>query len=490
MSSDAPIFRIAEIDCFERPLRYRLPFRFGAATVSQGVQAFVRVRIVTEDGRSAQGASAELMVPKWFDKRPQLSNDDNIDELRTSLAIARAAYLYDRAPRSAFAHCAVHMAECQTAGNRRGLPALAGAFGAAEIDKAVLDALCNALGISFFAAVQRNAIGLAPAAIAPDVNDGDADAFVRALRPPESIAVRHTVGLADVLRGHPATVSDDLPESLEEVIAHYGVHWFKIKLGGDPHADAVRVGDIARVLDRLPRYGVTLDGNEQYESVDALRELVDRLKATPALGRLMTSLAFVEQPLPPRCTFEASVQALAPAALLIDEADATIDAFPRARAIGYTGVSSKSCKGAYKSLVNAVRCAVWNRAGERHYFLSAEDLTTPAGLAVQQDLALAGVLGLEHIERNGHHYIGGMMSAPEREQTSFLDAHPDLYERSRGAVRLAIYDGTVALRSLSQPGFASGALPDWDTLAPMPAPASGVSFATPRSEPAATGSST
>ena len=38
------------------------------------------------------------------------------------------------------------------------------AFGAAEIDKAVLDALCRALGTSFYDVMQRNAAGIAPAA--------------------------------------------------------------------------------------------------------------------------------------------------------------------------------------------------------------------------------------------------------------------------------------------------------------------------------------
>ena len=54
---------------------------------------------------------------------------------------------------------------------------------------------------------------------------------------------------------------------------------------------------------------------------------------------------------------------------------------------------------------------------------------------------------------------------------------------------VAIRDGMLALRSLSRPGFASGAVPDWDALAPMRAPVSAAPFATPRSEPAATGSS-
>jgi hypothetical protein len=82
-----------------------------------------------------------------------------------------------------------------------------------------------------------------------------------------------------------------------------------------------------------------------------------------------------------------------------------------------------------------------------------------------------------------------MAGASEREQASFLEVHRGLYERSHGVVRLAIRDGMLALRSLSRPGFASGAVPDWDALAPMRAPVSAAPFATPRSEPAATGSS-
>ena len=50
------------------------------------------------------------------------------------------------------------------------------------------------------------------------------------------------------------------------------------------------------------------------------------------------------------------------------------------------------------------------------YFMSAEDLTTQAGVAVQQDLALATLVGATHVERNGHHYVDGMAGAPEEEQ--------------------------------------------------------------------------
>ena len=63
-----------------------------------------------------------------------------------------------------------------------------------------------------------------------------------------------------------------------------------------------------------------------------------------------------------------------------------------------------------------------------------------------------------------------MADLPAHEQAAFLAAHPDLYERSHGAVRLRITNGELAIGSLGCIGFASGAEPDWAALAPMPEP--------------------
>ncbi len=62
--------------------------------------------------------------------------------------------------------------------------------------------------------------------------------------------------------------------------------------------------------------------------------------------------------------------------------------------------------------------------------MSAEDLTTQAGVAVQQDLALATLIGATHVERNGHHYVDGMVGAPPAEEDAFLRHHPDIYHRA------------------------------------------------------------
>jgi hypothetical protein len=152
-----------------------------------------------------------------------------------------------------------------------------------------------------------------------------------------------------------------------------------------------------------------------------------------------------------------------PKPVIIDESDDSLEAFPRAKALGYRGVSSKTCKGIYKSLINAARCAEWGP----DYFMTGEDLTIQAGVALQQDLALVSQLGLTHVERNGHHYVNGMAGLPEAEQQGFLKAHPDLYEQSHGAVRLKISKGMIATKSLRCAGYASAAMPDWTAMKEM-----------------------
>jgi hypothetical protein len=105
--------------------------------------------------------------------------------------------------------------------------------------------------------------------------------------------------------------------------------------------------------------------------------------------------------------------------------------------------------------------------------MSAEDLTTLAGVSVQQDLALVSLLGLGHVERNGHHFIDGMSFAPEPEQAAFARTHPDLYSRSGGPTRLRIEAGRLQLGSLDCPGYAVAADTDFASLRRMRAPPTG-----------------
>jgi len=459
----APRFRVAAIELFERDVRLRMPFRFGVVTLTESPQAFVRARIRLEDGREAEGAAAELLAPKWFDKDPALTNEDNFDQLRASLGRAREQYLAHEA-RTAWAHASPGKGLVEN-------------YGPALLDRALLDAFCRALGVSFYRAVQTNLVG------AGSFEGIDLGAFFATLKPRVAIAARHTVGLVDPITGadQKTRVNDGLPETLEEVVARYGHRYFKLKVAGDARADVERLSAIASVLDRIKGpYHASLDGNEQYEDMQGVAVLWAAMKAEPRLRRLVDSVLFIEQPVKRSRALERRVEGI-DKPVIIDESDDSLDAFPRAKALGYRGVSSKTCKGLYKSLINRARCAAWNKSGSEpdfvlksksgsdpdFFFMSGEDLTIQAGLALQQDMALVSLLGLTHLERNGHHYVNGMAGLPQSEQDAFLAAHPDLYERSHGAVRVKIADGMLSIGSLDCPGYASKAMPDWNTMRGM-----------------------
>jgi hypothetical protein len=462
-------FFVRDIQLFERDVHLRMPFRFGVVTLTEAPQCFVRARIEFRDGRTCWGAAAEILAPKWFDKNPELSNEDNFDQLRTALRFAVEAYVSPRA-RTAFGHSSAHYEELMSAGAKQNLAPLVSSFGPAQVDRAILDALCHGLGCSFYEAIQKNCVGIDPALLgqlAPDLVGFDMPRFLGGLAPASTIHARHTVGLLDAIAGHPRQVNDGLPESLEEVVAAYGNRYFKLKVGGDIHADLDRLTEIASVLDTIADpYKVSLDGNEQYDDLDALLALWDRMHSSPQLERLVASILFIEQPIKRATALDRDVSTLSKVKpVIIDESDDTFAAFPCARSLGYAGVSSKCCKGLYKSILNAARCRMWNEeVGAPRYFMSGEDLTTQAGLAVQQDLALVNLLGLTHVERNGHHYVNGMAALSNDEQERFLKGHPDLYECSHGAVRLAIRDGNIALGSLARSGFATSVYPDWAEL--------------------------
>ena len=135
--------------------------------------------------------------------------------------------------------------------------------------------------------------------------------FLAALTPAASIAARHTVGLVDTIAGHPGEVDDGLPESLEEVVAVYGHTFFKLKVGGVADADLQRLSEIAAVLDGIAApYRATLDGNEQYDDLDALLDLW-RMRASPRLQRLVASILFIEQPINRKHALDTDVSAVA-----------------------------------------------------------------------------------------------------------------------------------------------------------------------------------
>ncbi len=450
--------RVVEAGLFMTDCHTRLPFRFGISTLTFAPLCTLRILIETEDGKRSDGFAADLLVPKWFEKDLDKSARDDVLALIGSATMA-IDLVRDDAWRcqTVFDHWWELYAERVASQSPQASDLLVRGFGVALVERAMLDAVCRAAGVSFFDALRSDVLGFEPARADGTLRDWTPSGTLPEA-PATSIAVRHTVGLLDALReddiDEKDRVNDGLPESLEADIRRYGLRYFKIKLSGDIDHDLERLRKIDSVLDsQNVDARVTLDGNEQFENMDALAELLCALAADSEPTRLLRGLLYIEQPLNRADTFDESrldgllqVENFAP--VMIDEADMTLDSFPQAVDLSYKGVSIKNCKGVFRALINLGRCAA-----SSDLFISAEDLTTLPLLALQQDLATVTALGPTHVERNGHHFFCGLNHLSTRQAEGALASHPDLYSREDGRITLRIEDGMLQIGSLQCPGF-------------------------------------
>jgi L-alanine-DL-glutamate epimerase-like enolase superfamily enzyme len=466
--------------CHLRNLRTRLPFRYGVVTLTHFPLLHLAVDVEAADGRRARGFAADNLPPKWFDKDEARTFRDNVTDQLASIRSAQAAYLdAARAPRPLFDVWRDAYAECARRGPALGLNGLTSAFGSSLFERALADAAGHLSGRDVVGMLRDDVLGIRPEVVHRGLTRAHLLAW--ASRPaPESVAVRHTVGLLDpIVAGDvPADgwLRDGLPQTLEESVVAHGLRHFKLKVGGQVGADVDRLARIAATLDRLiaDDYLVTLDGNEQYKTTAAFAALVAAIEATPGLGRLWRSTAFIEQPLDRAIALDAgATEGLAALGrrvpIIIDESDADLEAFPRAAALGYRGVSTKNCKGIMKSFLNRSLVERLNaeRPAPARLFMSAEDLTNVPVVPLQQDLATVRALGITHVERNGHHYVRGLAHCSPRERAAALRHHGDLYAGDQTAAWLRIEGGQLRVGSLATPGYGVAFAPDLDAMIPL-----------------------
>ena len=136
--------------------------------------------------------------------------------------------------------------------------------------------------------------------------------------------------------------------------------------------------------------------------------------------------------------------------IIIDESDGELESLPNALSIGYSGTSHKNCKGIFKGIANACLLES-NRQAGMATMMSGEDLCNVGPIAVIQDLAVMATLGIESVERNGHHYMAGLSQLPKKTQTQVINTHPELYiEGKMGWPTLKIANGEINLESVNE----------------------------------------
>jgi len=469
MSENVALFSVRSIQLRVRAMRTRFPFRYGIASLEALPHLFVHAEIEL-DGEVHNGIASDGLPPKWFNKDPDSSVEQ---DLATMIAViqnsARIAPLLTSQPRSFFAwwqdlfHEVTHWCE------QHEHPLLLAQFGASLIERAVLDALCKAHQESLHKLLKAPTLGIDFGCIDDRLADLTV-ADILPVSPLDKVSVRHTVGLADPLCGNDISeadrLKDGLPQALDEVIQQYDVQYFKIKLSGQDFTDFNRLDAISSILRELrpAGYKVTLDGNENFKSIADFRRFYEALVSRESLSDLMAHVLWVEQPLHRECALLSTVKGEleswenAPR-LIIDESDAGLDAVPKALGLGYQGVSHKNCKGILKGLINLAYLKIHETDTGSSLILSGEDLANVGPVALCQDLAMQALLGVSHVERNGHHYFNGLsVHLPEIAEAA-LAAHPDLFVRAiDGGIITQIRAGEMAIDSVNSAPFGCGVM--------------------------------
>jgi hypothetical protein len=473
-------FTLSPFEFFVRHTRTRFPFRYGIASMTDVPHLFARTRVTVGKG-SSFGLTSEGLPPKWFTKNPATTFEQDLPEMLE--VISHAAKLAEQIAQAPVSFFDLWRELCQQqdewAKTRRLAPLLAN-LGVSLVERAVLDGLCRIAGQPLHHLVAANRLGLRLDEIYTELGDTEPGEWLPAT-PHDSCFARHTVGLGDALTPAdiPANevVDDGLPQDLESSIRAYGLRYFKVKLSGAVDRDFPRLRELTRVVERETdgEFFVTLDGNENFSDFDVFSEFWQLAKSEAALQDLWRRILVVEQPVHRNRALSDEAGAVLRSwpkrpPLIIDESDGAVGDLPRALALGYAGTSHKNCKGIVKGIANACLLENHRRTGRR-VVLTGEDLCNLGPVALLQDLAMMALLGVEHVERNGHHYYRGLSLWPEEWQSATSTAHAGLYARHpQGFACLHIAGGRLRLGSVNAAPFGVAPLFDPSCFDRQPMP--------------------
>ncbi|WP_396626462.1 enolase C-terminal domain-like protein [Luteitalea sp.] len=402
---------------------YRAPYMFGGRSVDRVTILNVQVRVRTGDGKEAFGFGSMTLGNAWA--FPKASQDEGLGAM-TALA---------EAFRAITAACddqghpidlwrvlePAYLQEAAALGPRRGLampiPKLCTLVVASAFDAAIHDAYGKAFGLSSYATYSSRHMRHD---LSRDLGPAFAGQYLDrhvAVAPRAETPVFHSVGASDAIEPSDLKVrlDDGLPNTLAEWIARDGLTHFKIKLnGGNEAQDFDRITRIDRVVReamtarRIADWHYLLDFNEGCPNVGYLLTLLRKVREFTPDG--FARIKYVEQPTSrdlagDRANVMHEASKLLP--VVVDEGLVDIESLHLARAMGYTGVALKACKGQSQALLIA---AAAQQAG---MFLCVQDLTCPGASLIHSAGIAARVPGNAGIEANARQFVPSASAAWE-----------------------------------------------------------------------------
>jgi L-alanine-DL-glutamate epimerase-like enolase superfamily enzyme len=415
--------RIVEVSHKFQEFHYRAPYMFGGRKVDHVTLLDVTCRIRTGDGREAVGFGSMTMGNAWaFPAAAQDVGLPAMKALATRIERITAGCDDTGHPIDLFrvlepAYLAVATEESRARALAVPIPKLATLVVASAFDAALHDAYGKAFSLSAYDTYNARFMARDLSAdLGPDFKGEFPDKYLSA-QPHDDMPVFHSIGASDPLEaGDVKTrLHDGLPNTFEEWIARDGLFRFKIKLnGGNLEADFERTVRIDRIVARtLPARGVAdwkycLDFNEGCPNVGYLLEYLRRLREATPEG--FARILYIEQPTA-RDLEKDKANVMHEAAklrpIVVDEALTDLESLLRARAMGYTGVALKACKGQTHAVLMAA-------AARKHgLFITVQDLTCPGASLIHSAGLAARVPGNAGIEANARQFVPAANAAWE-----------------------------------------------------------------------------
>ncbi len=429
---------------------YRTPYKFGGVLVDRATILNVNVVVKTRDGKTAKGFGSMPLGNVWsFPSR----------EMDYSTTLGAMKALAERINKLTANHKEYgHPIDLNVALEPDYLKA------AAEVSKelklaAPIPKLCTLVTASAFDAAIHDAFGklhnrscyqtYGRDLMAHDLshylnNDFKGESLDRYIlpKPKPSIAMFHSVGGADAVL--PSEVkqrlNDGLPETLAEWIKFNGLTHIKIKLQGeDLKWDIERTVNIDRVASEtkpMTDWNYCVDFNERCPNVEYVLEYLRKVKEQTPQG--FNRILYLEQPTARdlkalmkdgRQNLMHEAAKLRP--VVIDESLVDLETLLVARAMGYTGVALKACKGQSQAMLMAAA------AQKYKMFLTVQDLTCPGAALLHSVGIAAHVPGVAGVEANARQY---MPAANKPWESSF----PGIFN---------VKDGVMRTGALNRPGL-------------------------------------